>query len=69
MIIGNIDGSRDLSDPWTGGPVGMGSPRQACNRRRRTREGPDNACVRAPTKEGGTRREGKDELTSCRGTV
>ena len=35
----------------------MGSPRQACNRRRRTREGTERACVRAPTKEGGTRRE------------
>ena len=38
---------------------GMGSPRQACNRRRRTREGPEPACVRAPTKEGGTRRGGR----------
>ena len=27
---------------------GMGSPRQATNRRRRTREGPEPACVRAP---------------------
>ena len=48
----------------------MGSPRQAYNRRRRTCEGPEPACVRAPFRNGGgTRRRGKDELTSCRGTV
>ena len=28
----------------------MGSPRHVCNRRRRTREGPDPACVRSPLK-------------------
>ena len=30
------------------GTRGMGSPRHATNRRRRTREGPEPACVRAP---------------------
>ena len=55
----NIDGSRDLSDPWTGGPS---------NRRRRTREGPEPAC--ASTYQGGWHTQGeKDELTSCRCTV
>ena len=44
----------------------MGSPRQAFNRRRRTREGPEPACVQHL---GGEwhRRGAKDELTSCRG--
>ena len=38
---------------------GMGSPRHAVNRRRRTREGPEPACVRAPFHLwGGTRRGG-----------
>ena len=27
---------------------GMGSPRHGCNRRRRTREGPEPACVQTP---------------------
>ena len=27
---------------------GMGSPRHVCNRRRRTREGPEPACVQTP---------------------
>ena len=48
----------------------MGSPRHAPNRRRRTREGPEPACVHKPlVYGGGTRRWEKDELTSCRGTV
>ena len=47
---------------------GMGSPRQVLNRRRRTREGPELACVRAPSP-GVAHAGGKDELTSCRGTV
>ena len=39
---------------------GMGSPRHVDNRRRRTREGPAPACVRAPFHLwGGTRREGR----------
>ena len=86
----NIDGSRDLSDPWTGftqvslleektsrriyvvrGEMarGMGSPRQVSNRRRRTRKGPEPACVQHPTRTGWHTQGGKDELTSCRGTV
>ena len=60
----NVDGERELSDAWTGftrfflsneRPLegytlarGMGSPRHTLNRRRRTREGPEPACVRAP---------------------
>ena len=63
----NIDGSRNLSDPWTGFTQftlleekppegfmweemarGMGSPRQVSNRRRRTRKGPEPACVQTP---------------------
>ena len=31
---------------------GMGSPRQAHNRRRRTREGPEPACVQTPVQSG-----------------
>ena len=38
---------------------GMGSPRHVTNRRRRTHEGPEPACVRAPFSAGGTRREGR----------
>ena len=48
---------------------GMGSPRQAFNRRRRTREGPEPACVRAPLIGGWHTQGRKDEFTSCRGTV
>ena len=47
----------------------MGSPRQVVNRRRRTREGPEPACVRPPLTGGWHTQVGKDELTSCRGTV
>ena len=45
--------------------------RQAKNRRRRAREGPEPACVQTRNaKERHTReREGKVELTSCLGTV
>ena len=43
----------------------MGSPRQVSNRRRRTRKGPEPACVQTPYRWGGTCRGGKDELTSC----
>ena len=38
---------------------GMVSPRHDHNRRRRTREGPELACVQTPTRTGGTRREGR----------
>ena len=49
---------------------GMGSPRHAVNRRRRTRKGPEPACVLSPFFELGWHMQGvKDELTSCRGTV
>ena len=48
----------------------MGSPRQVSNRRRRTREGPEPACVQTPFMLlGWHTQEGKDELTCCRGTV
>ena len=47
----------------------MGSPRQVPNRRRRTREGPEPACVLSPFRAGWHTQGGKDELTSCRGTV
>ena len=33
---------------------GMGSPRRVKNRRRRTREGPEPACVQTPIQQGGT---------------
>ena len=46
----------------------MGSPRQANNRRRRTRKGPEPACVQTPLSTSGWHMQGgKDELTSCRG--
>ena len=38
-------------------------------RRRRTREGPEHACVPTPLKSGWHTQGEKDELTSCRGTV
>ena len=49
----------------------MGSPMQARNRRRRTRKGPEPACVREhPFNRWGWHTQGgKDESTSCRGTV
>ena len=48
---------------------GMGSPRRASNRRRRTHEGP-RTCVCANTLSVGWHTQGgKGELTSCRGTV
>ena len=43
------------------------SPRHAMNRRRRTREGPQRACVQTLLWWWHTQ-ERKDELTSCRGT-
>ena len=39
------------------------------DRRRRTREGPELACVLSPNLLGWHMQERKDELTSCRGTV
>ena len=48
---------------------GMGSPRHVRNRRRRTREGPEPACVQTPFNRRWQTQGGKDELTSCRGTV
>ena len=49
---------------------GMGSPRHASNRRRRTRKGPEPACVLSPLWALGWHTQvRKDELTSCRGTV
>ena len=47
----------------------MGSPRRAVNRRRRTREGPQPACVQSPFLQEWHTQGGKDELTSCCGTV
>ena len=49
--------------------VEMGSPRHGSNRRRWTREGPESACVQTPSIAGWHTQGGKDELTSCRGTV
>ena len=48
---------------------GMGSPRHVTNRRRRTRKGPEPACVQTPFLRGWHTQGVKDELTSCRGTV
>ena len=53
-------------------PRGMGPKRHATNRRRRTRKGPEPACVQSPffSLFSGWHTQGvKDELTSCRGTV
>ena len=47
----------------------MGTPRHVPNRRRRTREGPEPACVQTLLSPGWNRRRVKGELTSCRGTV
>ena len=51
----------------------MGSPRRAKNRRRRTREGPEPVCVRAPlllrVAHAEEREGGRGEFTSCRGLV
>ena len=55
----------DLGEPtsfldhyFLGWPWEMGSPRQVPNRRRRTREGPEPACVQTPSGfRGGSRRE------------
>ena len=45
----------------------MESPRHVQNRRRRTREGPEPACVLPPKCVGWHTQGVKDELTSCRG--
>ena len=50
-------------------PGRTGPPKRAINSRRRTREGPEPACVQTPLMLGWHTQEGKDELTSCRGTV
>ena len=47
----------------------MGTPRHVQNRRRRTREGPENACVQTPLVHGWHTQGEKDELTSSCGTV
>ena len=47
----------------------LDGPRHVQNRRRRAREGPEPACVRAPWRLGGTFSWRKGEITSCRGTV
>ena len=47
----------------------MGSPKHAHNRRRRTRKGPEPACVQTPNDSGRYMQGRKDELTSWRGTV
>ena len=48
---------------------GDGSQRHVRNRRRRTREGPEPACVQTPFPRRWHTQGEKDELTSCRGTV
>ena len=50
-------------------PREMGSPRQVRNRRRRTREGHELACVQTLCDLVWHTQGLKDELTSCRGTV
>ena len=47
----------------------VGFPRHVSNRRRQTRQGPEPACVQTPFLSGVAHAGGKDELTSCRGTV
>ena len=47
----------------------MGSPRHVLNRRQRTREGPEPACVQTPLPRGWHTQGCKDEITSRRGTV
>ena len=46
----------------------MGSLRHVHNRRRRTRKGPEPACVLSPVQQGWHTQGVKDESTSCRGT-
>ena len=48
---------------------GMGSPKHVSNRRRRTREVPEPACVQTPKLWEWHMQGRKHELTSCRGTV
>ena len=48
---------------------GDGVPRHVDNRRRRTHEGPEPACVQTPYHREWHMQEEKGELTSCRGTV
>ena len=48
---------------------GDGVPRHVHNRRRRTRKGPEPACLLSPELLEWHTQERRDELTSCRGTV
>ena len=57
------DAGEAMNDFW------WGSPRHVHNRRRRTRKGPEPACVQPPKLLGWHMQGRKDELTSCRGTV
>ena len=55
---------------WTKAwPGGKESPRHELNRRRRTREGPERACVQTALVHEWHMQGEKGELTSCRGTV
>ena len=64
----NIDGSRDLSDPWTGGQR-YGVPKAWLQQAAADSRG-SRTCVCANTYQGGWHMQGvKDELTSCRGTI
>ena len=63
-------GKKKKNKSKTGGGQGDGVPKAGVNRRRRTREGPEPACVQAPFFVLGWHTQGgKGELTSCRGTV
>ena len=68
---GNFEKKRrgQESGDKTAWPGGWGPQGMRLNRRRRTREGPEPACVQTPLVPGWHTQGGKDELTSCRGTV
>ena len=61
FLISSLSRTLHQEGPTTRSQVarGMGSPRQACNRRRRTREGPEPACVQTPLSVGVAHAGGK----------
>ena len=57
-MTGHCDNSGQLLPGWMCVARRMGSPRQVRNRRR-TREGPEPACVQVPLRSGVARRGGR----------
>ena len=56
--VAGVRAEKNYSD-FDDGARGMGSPRHVWNRRRRTRKGPEPACVQTPYRWGDTCREGR----------